>query len=71
MNIWLREGEFKAPLFAIVYLHANDAMFQLYIKTKIARQWLIATNTKQKGNFLKVTRYWRINLPAAALLGGR
>jgi hypothetical protein len=71
MNVWLREGKLKAPLFAIVYLHANKAMFQPYIKTKTARQWLIATNNKQNGDFLKVTRYWRINLPAAALLGGR
>jgi hypothetical protein len=71
MNIWLRESELKAPLFAVVYLRENKAMIQAYIKIKTVRQWPIATNTKQKGIFLKVTSCWRINLPAATLLGGR
>jgi hypothetical protein len=71
MNICLREGELKALLFAIVYLHENKAMFQPDIKTKTVRQGPIATNTKQKGNFLKVTSCWRINLCPTTLLGGR
>ncbi|PMD52161.1 uncharacterized protein K444DRAFT_637369 [Hyaloscypha bicolor E] len=47
------------------------ALWGMNVWLREARQWLIATNNKQNGDFLKVTRYWRINLPAAALLGGR